>query len=142
MKAASTIARYLLALTFLVFGLNGFLPFIRTPLPPGIGGQFLGILINSHYLAVVSAFEVVAAVLLAANRYVAFGLTLLGPIVVNIVLYHALMDPSGLPVAAVVCVLWLLTAFSVRLAFQGLFRKSPQDLHRIRGLNDAYATHE
>lgn len=129
MKVASTIARYLLALIFLVFGLNGFLHFIPTPLPPGMAGQFLGILVNSHYLAVLSVLEVLAAVLLVANRYVALGLTLLGPIVVNIFLYHALMDPSGLPVAIVVCLLWLLTAFSARVAFEGLFRKSSQNLH-------------
>lgn len=141
MKVASTIARYLLALIFLVFGLNGFLHFIPTPLLPGIAGRFLGILVNSHYLAIISVLEVLAAVLLFANRYVALGLALLGPIVVNIFLYHALMDHSGLPVAVVACLLWLLTAFSVRVAFQGLFCKSPQDPHRIRGLNDTSVEH-
>lgn len=125
MRVASTIARYLLALIFLVFGLNGFLHFIPTPLPPGIAGQFLGILVNSHYLAVISLLEVLAAVFLITNRYVALGLTLLGPIAINILLYHALMDHSGLPVAVVVCLLWLLTAFSVRVAFQGMLRKTP-----------------
>lgn len=131
MKIASTIARYLLALMFLVFGLNGFLHFIPTPMPAGVAGQFMGALFMSHYLAVVSAFEVVAAVLLFANRYVALGLTLLGPVIVNIFLYHSLMDRSGLPIAIVVCILWLLTAYSVRSAFEGLFLKSPKTVSQI-----------
>ena len=42
MKLASTIARYLLGLVFLIFGLNGFLHFIPTPPPPGPGGMFMG----------------------------------------------------------------------------------------------------
>src|SRR5467141_3963974 len=67
MRTASTIARYLAGVIFLVFGLNGFLNFI--PLPPlgGIAGQFMGALYASHYLWVIFAFQVVAAVLLLAT---------------------------------------------------------------------------
>ena len=58
------------------------------------------------------------------NRYVPLALTLLGPIVANIVLFHLLMAPSGLPLAFVVTILWILTAVSVRSAFRGLFQKT------------------
>ena len=44
MKITATIARYLLGLVFLVFGLNGFLHFIPMPPPAGVAGQFLGAL--------------------------------------------------------------------------------------------------
>jgi putative oxidoreductase len=42
MKITSTIARYLLGLIFLTFGLNGFLHFIPTPPPTGVAAQFFG----------------------------------------------------------------------------------------------------
>jgi putative oxidoreductase len=69
MRTASLIARYLAGVIFLVFGLNGFLNFI--PLPPsgGIAGQFMGALYASHYLWVIFAFQIVAAVPLLVNRY-------------------------------------------------------------------------
>ena len=42
MKTASLIARLLLSLIFLVFGLNGFLHFIPMPPPTGVAGQYFG----------------------------------------------------------------------------------------------------
>ena len=61
MRTASTIARYLAGVIFLVFGLNGFLNFIPLPPPGGIAGQFMGALYASHYLWVIFAFQVIAA---------------------------------------------------------------------------------
>ncbi len=117
MKIVSTIARFLLGVVFVVFGLNGFLNFIPAPLPTGIAGQFVGALFLSHYLVVIMLIQLLAGILLIANRYVPLALTLLGPIIVNIFFYHAFMDPSGLPRAAVVIILWLLVAYSVRSRF-------------------------
>ena len=123
MKITSTIARNLLGLIFLVFGLNGFFHFLPMPLPGGVAGQFFGALFVSHYLVPIFLLQVIPAVLLLANRYVPLGLTLLAPVIVNIVLYHALMEPSGLPLASVVVVLWILTFVSVRSAFTGIFQQ-------------------
>ncbi|HEX4542792.1 MAG TPA: hypothetical protein VH114_06465 [Candidatus Acidoferrum sp.] len=62
MKIAALIARLLLGLVFLVFGLNGFLQFIPAPpLPAGLEGQFLTVLFQSHYVLFVSAFQVAGA---------------------------------------------------------------------------------
>jgi hypothetical protein len=123
MKIASLIARILLGIIFFVFGLNGFLHFIPMPPPTGVAGQFLGSLFVSHYLVVIFLLQVIPALLLLANRYVPLALTLLGPIVVNILLFHALMEPGGLPLAFVVAVLWCITAYSVRPAFAGIFQQ-------------------
>src|SRR5580693_5328666 len=109
MRTVSTIARYLAGVIFLVFGLNGFLHFIPLPLPDGVAGQFMGALFASHYLSVIFGVQVIAAVLLLANRYVPLALTVLGPVIVNILCFHALMAPSGLPLALFVAVLWVLT---------------------------------
>ena len=49
MKIATLIARNLLGLMFLVFGLNGFLHFIPQPPPPaGLATQYLTVLFLSH----------------------------------------------------------------------------------------------
>ena len=122
MKIASTIARYLLGFIFLVFGLNGFLHFIPMPPPSGLAGQFMGALFVSHFLVIVFLLQLIPAILLLINRYVPLALVLLGPVIVNIVLFHAFMAPSGLPLALVVTVLWLLTAAGVHVAFHGIFR--------------------
>jgi hypothetical protein len=124
MKITSVIARYLLGFIFLVFGLNGFLHFIPAQMPTGTAGQFVGALFVSNYLVAVFAFQLVAAVLLLVNRYVPLALTLLAPIIVNILLFHVLMAPTGLVLAIVVAVLWVVVFLSVRSAFSGLFLPS------------------
>jgi putative oxidoreductase len=123
MKITAVIARSLLGLIFLVFGLNGFLHFIPAPPPPpGTAGQFIGALFVSNYLVVVFLLQLVSAVLLLVNRYVPLALTLLAPIIVNILLFHVLMAPTGLFNAIVATVLWIVTFFSVRSAFAGLWQ--------------------
>jgi putative oxidoreductase len=122
MRTASTIARYLAGLIFLVFGLNGFLNFIPLPPPGGIAAQFMGALYASHYLMVIFAFQIVAAVPLLVNRYVPLAVAMLAPVIVNILFFHALMAPSGLPLAVFVAVLWAVIFVDVRSAFAGLFQ--------------------
>jgi putative oxidoreductase len=121
MKIAALIARILLGLVFVVFGLNGFFHFMIGPLPSGVAGQFLGALIQSHFDLVLSAVELVGGALLLANRYVPLGLVLLGPVIVNIFFYHLPMDRSGLIIAIVVIILWGLIALRHRQYFSGLF---------------------
>ncbi len=122
MKIAALIARLLLGLIFLVFGLNGFLSFIpMPPLPPGTAAQFLGVLFQSHYVYFVSALQVAGGALLLVNRYVPLALTILGPVIVNILLFHSLMQPNGLPLAIVVAILWGIVAYRHRQYFAGLF---------------------
>jgi putative oxidoreductase len=123
MKIISLIARVLLGLIFTVFGLNGFLHFIPLPLPSGAAGQFMGALFTSHYYVAVFAAQVAGGILLLGNRYVPLALTLLGPIVVNVLLFHALMAPDGLPMAVIVTALWSVLFFHVRSAFAGLFQQ-------------------
>ena len=127
MKILVLIARILLGLVFLVFGLNGFLMFIPTgPMPTGLAGQFVTVLLQSHYVLVVSALQVAGGALLLVNRYVPLGLTLLGPIIVNIFLYHLLLYHMGVGIASVVVLLWCIVAYYHRQSFAGLFvQKSP-----------------
>ena len=142
MKAIPHIARVLLGFIFTVFGLNGFLHFIPMPPPTGVAGQFMGALAGSEYLAVVFALQLVGGVLLLANRFVPLALTLLGPVIVNIVLFHIFMAPGGMAMALVVSLLWLVVFWSVRTAFAGIFQPrvtSEISAHRSAGLENARA---
>ena len=62
MRIATIIARSLLGLIFVTFGLNMFLNFIPMPPPPeGPAREFMTALFISHYLYVVGALQVVGA---------------------------------------------------------------------------------
>jgi len=126
MRIASVISRYLAGVIFLVFGLNGFLNFIPMPPPSGIAGQFLGVLYASHYLWVIFGFQLIAGVLLLINRYVPLAIAMLAPVLVNILTFHALMAPSGLPLALFVAALWAVIFVDVRPAFTGVFQSRLQ----------------
>jgi putative oxidoreductase len=116
-----SVARILLGLLFLVFGLNGFLHFIPMPPPTGLAGQYFAVLFLSHYMVPIFLLEVVGGGLLLANRFVPLAITLLGPVLVNILLFHTLLAPAGLPLALVTTVFWLIVFSGVRQAFASLF---------------------
>lgn len=89
MKHIPTIARLLLGLIFTVFGANMWLQFIPIPPPPeGPAASFMFAIYGSGYLTVVKVLEVVGGVLLLSGRFTNLALTLVGPVVVNIALYH------------------------------------------------------
>jgi putative oxidoreductase len=124
MKITSLIARLLLGLIFLVFGLNGFLHFIPMPPPTGIAGQFFGAIFASHYWVVIFGVQVIGGALLLVNRFVPLALILLGPVIVNIFFFHTLMAPAGLPLAIVVVILWLIVTSQYKQLLAEIF--SPQ----------------
>src|SRR5437660_2860058 len=107
MKILTLIARLLLGLVFVVLGLNGFLNFLSMgPLPSGLAGQFIGALVASHYFWVVAALQVAGGALLLVNRFVPLALVLLGPVIVNILLYHVVLNATGGAVDVVVVICW------------------------------------
>lgn len=122
MKIVILIARLLLGLIFVVFGLNGFLNFLNMgPPPTGLAGQFIGALFVSHYYWVIAALQVVGGALLLVNRFVPLALVLLGPVIVNIICYHVFLNPSGAALAAVVTILWFIVFYGKRQYFSGIF---------------------
>src|SRR5208282_5754758 len=121
MKIVVLIVRLLLGLVFFVFGLNAFLQFLKGPLPGGLAGQFVQALFQSHYVLVVGAVQVIGGALLLINRYVPLALTILGPVIVNILLFHLLLHHEGLGGALMVAVFWFVLFFHYRRYFSGIF---------------------
>ena len=126
MKIATIIVRSLLGLMFIVFGLNILFNFMPQPPPPeGPARNFIKALAVSHYFYVVGALEVAGGALLLAGRLVPLGLTLLGPVIVNILCFHVFLEPSGLPIAIVVSALALFLLWRYREHFAGLVKVVP-----------------
>lgn len=126
MKIAALISRFLLGLVFVFFGSNAFLHFLPMPqLPPTPAGRFVGAMIESRYVYVVGAVQVIGGLLLLVGRYMPLALTLLGPVIVNIFFYHLLMDRMGLPLACVVVILWFILFFRYKQSFSGIFAARP-----------------
>jgi putative oxidoreductase len=122
MKIALLIVRLLLGLVFVVFGLNGFLNFLNMgPMPTGLAGQFIGALFLSHYFWVVAGLQVAGGLLLLVNRFVPLALVLLGPVIVNILLYHLFLNPAGSALAILVTILWFIVFYGHRQYFSGIF---------------------
>jgi putative oxidoreductase len=91
------------------------------PPPAGLAGQYMGVLFISHYLTFVFAVQALGGALLLAHRIVPPALTLLGPILVNILLFHSLMAPEGLPIALFATVLSAILFYRLRQVFAGVF---------------------
>jgi hypothetical protein len=63
--------------------------------------------------------------MLVAGRLSPLALVLLAPLVVNILLYHATINPNGLPLAGTLAARELYLAFQYRAAFAFPFQVRP-----------------
>jgi putative oxidoreductase len=123
MKIATIIARILLGLAFVVFGSNAFFHFLPMPPPPqGLVGEYLHMFFASGYVYVIGGLQLLCGLLLLVGRFVPLALTILGGIIFNILVFHALMAPEGFPPGIVVTILELFLVWRYREAFAGIFR--------------------
>src|SRR3982751_806165 len=124
MKYVIVIVRVLLGLMFVVFGSNAFLKFMGPPPEMhGQAGHFSPALMTSGYMYVIATLQVLGGLcLLLGARFVPLGLTLLGPIIVNIVLFHLFLEPTGLPIGLVTAALSLFLLWIYRFKFPAIFQ--------------------
>jgi uncharacterized membrane protein YphA (DoxX/SURF4 family) len=127
-RYAIAVARVLLGLPLIVFGLNAFLNFIpppSTPLPEN-AMAFVGALAQSGYMMpLIGITHLVVGSLLLANRFVPLALVLFAPFIVNSVAFHFFLERSGLPMAAIFLGLELCLAWVYRRAFRSLLTAHP-----------------
>ena len=121
MKIVTIVARILLGLMFFVFGLNPFFNFLPMPPLTGVWGQFLGALIVSHFVWLVGGTQVVSGVLFLIGRYVPLAIALSGPVLANILAYHATMQPSGAQPAVLAAICWAILFWRYRASFAPLW---------------------
>jgi putative oxidoreductase len=128
MKIVILAARILLGLMFFVFGLNGILMFLPMPvMPPSDATTFSTILMAHKYMTFVALLQVIGGLLLLVGRFVPLGLVILGPILVNILLFHLLfVGGAGIIPGAFATILALFLIYAYRLSFRGLFDAAPE----------------
>jgi uncharacterized membrane protein YphA (DoxX/SURF4 family) len=129
----STVARIVLGLVFFVFGLNGFLHFLPQPPAPAPAAAFAGALFATGYMfPLLKAFEVLSGALLLAGVFVPLALTLLAPIIVNIVAFHLFLAPGNYPILAIVLGSELYLAWAYRATFAPMLALRTQPASRAR----------
>jgi putative oxidoreductase len=128
-KALILIARIILGLIYFVFGLNFFFHFIPNNLQPeGRAAAFLGGLFQSGYIfPLIKVIEVASGALLLTNRYIVLVLILLMPISINILLFHSVLEPGGMPIiiSVLIIVSQLFLGWSYREYYKQLFIAKP-----------------
>ena len=121
MKIAVIIVRWLLGLIFLFFGFNAFFHYLPTPPIPGDAGVILGVMMSHGWVTFYSALYVIAGVLLLIGRFVPVALVILGPILVNILLFHITLAPAGIGPGLLATLLELFLIWVYWPAFAGVF---------------------
>lgn len=131
MKKVVLVARMLMGLALVTFGLNGFLHFMEPP-SDGVPPQalaFINALEQSGYMfPLLSGAQIFCGVLLVTGVFVPLALVVFAPILVNIVGYHIFVDPdfaAGIP-AWLMLALELFLAFAYSRSFAGLFELTPR----------------
>ena len=126
-----TVARILLGGMFVFSGLNGFFQFAPMPPMPPAAGAFLGALAGSGYFfPVLKGTELLAGLVLLSGRFVPLALTVLAPILINIVLFHAVLAPAGVAIPLVLMAAEIYLAWTNRESFAPLFQSKAKKTDR------------
>ena len=121
-------ARLLLGLIYFVFGLNGFLNFIKmTPPPmPEAAMAFVGGLMKSGYfMPFMGGTQVLGGFLLLTGLRAPLALVILAPMTLNIVLFHVYFTPQlpNLVLPSVMMALHVLAATAYWNIYRPLFSR-------------------
>ncbi|MGH7435165.1 MAG: DoxX family protein, partial [Polyangiaceae bacterium] len=84
---------------------------------------------TGYMFPLIKGTEVLGGTLLLLGRYVPLALTLLAPVLVNILAFHAFLAPSGIPLPLVILALELTLAWSYRASYRTVLeaRAEPTD---------------
>ncbi len=124
MKIPVIVARILLGLPFLVFGLDGFFEFLPDTGEYNVRGEaFIGALKQTGYMwPLLHITEVVCGALLVAGFFVPLALTVLAPVLIYIFLFHLKLDSQGIEVAIALCALEGFLVFAYAPYFDGVLK--------------------
>ena len=122
------IARLLLGLVMFASGIVGLLNLVPPPpdLPENMKTFMAGMMATTYMFPLIKLTEVFCGLLLMSGFFVPLALVILAPVMLNIVLVHAFMDPKGLPIGIVLGLLTVYLAFftdQYSPAIKALFKK-------------------
>ena len=113
MNKKPMIARILLGLGFTVFGLMGLLGLVKPPpdIPEAMITFNTGLMASVYFFPFLKITETVCGLLLLSGFFIPLALVVLAPILLNIVLVHGFMMPSGLAPGIILGLLEVYLAF-------------------------------
>jgi hypothetical protein len=115
------IARVLLGLPLVVFGLNTFFKFIpqpETPMPEKAMAFAMALFNSGYMMQLIAVTFLLVGTMLLTNRFVPLALALFAPFMVNSLCFHIFLEHSGLPMAAVFLAFELYLAWTYRAAYR------------------------
>jgi uncharacterized membrane protein YphA (DoxX/SURF4 family) len=122
-KIATIIVRSLMGLLFLFASITYFFKLITPPPPTGAMKTFSdGLAASVYLLPVVKAVELACGLCFLSGRFVTLATVLIAPIIVNIVLVHTFLDPTGLPIALFLVFANAFMAYAHRDNYKPLFK--------------------
>ncbi len=115
-----TVVRVLMGLLLLAFGASGIFNLMPPPpmkLPDAAVAFNAGMMKTGYMFPLIFATQTVVGALLLLNRFVPLALALLAPFLVNSVLFHAFLVPSGLAMVLFLAAAELYLAWTYRKSF-------------------------
>jgi uncharacterized membrane protein YphA (DoxX/SURF4 family) len=126
-----TVTRILLGALFLFSSVTALLGVAPPMQLDGNGALFMGgLAATGYFFPLLKVTELIAGLLLVANRATPVALVILAPIIVNIVAFHVFLAPSGLPIAIAMLAGELYLAWTYRDVFAPLFRRGATPAQR------------
>ncbi|WP_409478708.1 DoxX family membrane protein [Pseudobdellovibrio sp. HCB154] len=107
------IARILLGLVMFLSGVAGLFNLIPPPpdLPADLVTFMTGLMASKYFFPFLKMTEIVCGLMLLTGFFVPLALVVLAPVVLNIFLVHAFLQPSGLPLAVIIGLLMVYLSF-------------------------------
>jgi putative oxidoreductase len=124
MKIVTLICRILLGLLFVVFGANILHPFLTMPpMPPDAPATHLmNVMGPSGWMTFIGAVQFVGGLLVLIGGTTPLGLVFLGPVLVNILLFHLRLNGGqGIGMGVFATVLEVVLIYAYRGNFAGIF---------------------
>jgi hypothetical protein len=118
MRIIAITAQILIGVTLLWLGLNGFLRLTANLPLRCIAQQSIATIFLSRSIALLFALQLVGSVLLLVGRWKVLALVLLGPIALNIVLFHVFIGGGSLIFALLLALFESLAIWTCRRFFR------------------------
>lgn len=121
MKIAVIIVRILMGLMFAFASIVVLFKLVPQPEQTGNVKIFMdGMAASVYLMTTVKIIELVCAIAFLSGRFVPLATVVIFPIILNIVLFHAFLEPSGLPVAILLLLGNLFLAWNYREKYKGI----------------------
>jgi putative oxidoreductase len=121
MKIAIIVVRWLMGLMFLFASIVVLFKLMPQPEMKGNAKLFMnGLAATGYFMTLLKLTELVCGLAFVCGRFVPLATVVIFPITLNILFYHAFVEPAGLPVAIPLMLGNLFLAYACRKNYQTL----------------------